>query len=189
MREKPVILVLGMPGSGKTTVGREIAEYLRIPFLSMGDVLRAGRLSGVLPETHDLATAFLELELLRLPGKYLGGLVLDFSPVHQSGNMWLEEMLGILGFKVSVVIYIRVKTSEAERRYISRGKRPGDSTNNMSQLFRQRVKNEFRPFSLPLIRKADKLRKLVVLNNCSDEMQRNEGVAAMGRIIIRKIDI
>lgn len=182
---KSVVLVLGMPASGKTTAGRELARYLRVPFRSVGNVLRAGRDSGVLPCCMaDPATSFLSLELLRTPNEFMKGLVLDFSPVTADGGKLLNEMLHKHGFSINWVVYVQISFSEAENRYAGRGKRPGDTMEDMRLFFKRRLLEEFRPFTLPMVRSAYKLKKLLILDNRADDVWRRNEAKRVASIIV-----
>lgn len=162
--------MLGIPGSGKTTAGAKLAEHLSMPFRSMGDVLRAGRARNALPiDTTDPATDYLLLELLRAPAEFTEGFVLDFSPVQSDGGDRLVEMLREQGFGIIQVVYVQVMPRIAEERYVQRGQRPGDPTDDIRAFFRKRIVEEFWPFTLPLVRRAHKAQQLLVLNNAKDE--------------------
>ncbi len=181
---KPVILVLGMPGSGKTTAGNELANHLKIPFRSMGNVLRAGRDSGIqYCYSNDPATSFLSAELQHLPNEFVNGLVLDFSPVTINGSEQLEEMFQKLKFNITWVIYIRINIEMAEKRCVSRGKRPGDPTEDMNTFFKNRILKEFWPFTIPMIRKACLTRKLLILDNRFDLNHLKDEVERVANVI------
>lgn len=182
---KPIVLVLGMPASGKTIAGCELAQCLQIPFRSTGDVLRAGRDSVMSPCcTGDPATEFLSLELLRTPQEFTKGLVLDFSPVAADGGQLLDEMLCRQGFRISWVVYVRANISDAEKRYAIRGKRPGDPMEDMRLFFKRRLSEEFRPFTIPIVRSAHKLQRLLILDNRVDDVWRQNEAKRVASIIV-----
>jgi len=182
---KPVVLVLGMPASGKTTAGCELAQCLQVPFRSMGDVLRTGRDSGTIPCCKvDPATEMLSLELLRTPEEFVKGFVLDFSPVTTDGGERLKEMLQKRGFSIGWVVYVRASLSDVEKRYVCRGKRPGDPIENIRLFFKRRITEEFRPFTLPMVRSAHKLQKLLILDNCADDVWRKDEAKRVASIIM-----
>lgn len=168
--DRAVLLILGMPGSGKTFVGRAISHLLNIPHRSVGDVLRAGRNSGLSPPIdQDPATWFMKQELERLGGDSDRGVILDFSPVTHDGARQLTEMLHDQGFHIHRVVYVRTAPKTAQRRLRSRGWRSGDTTGDIELLFQQRVAQEFRPFTIPMIRDAAKRGQLSTLENSVGE--------------------
>lgn len=164
---KPIILVLGMPGSGKTMIGQELAKHLLLPFRSVGDILREGKRLGVLPRT-DPAIELLSLTLQRTPELFSRGLVLDYSPVTTDGEEHLNELLHRQSFVISFVIYVRTRLRDAENRFIKRGQRVDDP--GTEQFFRQRIVEQFWPFTLSMVRQAYKRQNLLILDN------RQEGV-------------
>ncbi len=167
--QKQVILLLGMPGAGKTTSGKILAEHLNVPFLSTGDVLRFGRSSGQISPHVDPATGFLKLELQRTPQMYASGLILDFSPVQTHASHWLEEMLNECAFSIHRVIHVHAKAEDAMKRFVLRGHRSNDPLDESPhQIFLRRVATEFNTCSLPLITQAREANKLYVLDNTGD---------------------
>lgn len=162
----PVILVLGMPGSGKTTVGRVLSKHLRMSHRSVGDILRSGRATGDCPPSgRDPATWFLEHELTGLGEEIAHGIILDFSPVSQDGVWQLHAMLHEKGSEIRGVVYVKTAMHIAEMRYCARGVRPGDASTSLKLLFEQRIAREFRPFTLPMIRVAHREGRLFVIDN------------------------
>lgn len=158
-----------MPGSGKSVAGSELATCLQIPFLSTGDVLRAGRASGDLPtDWYDPASELLSREVLRTPIKFSRGIVLDFSPVTVDGFAILDTMLRKLGFVIAWVVYVQANSRLAENRYVGRGKRQNDPMEDMRVFFRHRLAEEFKPFTLPIVRSAYRMQNLIILNNRTD---------------------
>jgi len=113
------IVFLGPPGSGKGTQARRLAERLRVPPISTGEMLReavqAGNPLGLqvksIMETGDLVPDGLMIELVRerlgRPDAQ-GGFILDGFPrtVEQAGA--LEQMLSGNGSRLLTVVNLQV---------------------------------------------------------------------------------
>ena len=104
------IVLVGMPGCGKSTVGRQLAELLHRPFVDADEVLaeRAGcTITEIFREQGEEAFRALETEVLRDLGKR-SGIVLatgggcvtrmeNYPALHQNGRIfWLQRDLGKL---------------------------------------------------------------------------------------------
>ena len=104
------IVLVGMPGCGKSTVGRQLAELLHRPFVDADEVLaeRAGcTIAEIFREQGEEAFRALETEVLRDLGKR-SGIVLatgggcvtrmeNYPALHQNGRIfWLQRDLGKL---------------------------------------------------------------------------------------------
>jgi adenylate kinase len=127
---RPKIVMLGRPGSGKTTYGAELAKTYEIPHVSIGDVIRAGVEEG--DETAiecaqhladgELVPHNVMAELVR--GRILmpdmkNGFVLDGYPRIARDIQWLSDM----GVKPDAVVHLLCDEEEAKRRLTKRGSR------------------------------------------------------------------
>ena len=84
----PIVVLLGPPGSGKTTQAAAVAKYLGVPIVSVAELIRdnAGELqkartrgiTGMEPETDPLLNKIFEARLAR--GDVVKGMVLDGYP-------------------------------------------------------------------------------------------------------------
>jgi hypothetical protein len=136
----------------------------------VGDVLRDGKASGQRPLFDtDPATWFLEQELYRIREDSRRGVILDFSPVTSDGAKQLTAMLHRQGFDICHVVYVKTTMRDAEVRYVSRGRRPGDASESPELLFRRRIAQEFWSFTLPMVRSAVLQGNLLILKNHADE--------------------
>ena len=84
----PIVVLLGAPGSGKTTQAVAAAQYLKVPIVSVDELIKDNAaelqkaqtrgISGMEPETDPLLNKFFEARLRR--GDVARGMVLDGYP-------------------------------------------------------------------------------------------------------------
>jgi adenylate kinase len=124
-------LVLGPPGSGKSTLGRYIASRLGVPWISSGAVLRElaardQRLADLLASGELVPDEVVDRVIRERLAKVGEGALLDGYPrtVAQAHNLlsFVAERSGRIG----PVYYIHVPDEVAIERVLSRG-RPDDS--------------------------------------------------------------
>jgi adenylate kinase len=116
------IVMLGLPGAGKGTQARTIAEILAIPHISSGDIFREnfkqqtelGKLADgfisrgeLVPD--DITIAMIEVRISQ--PDCARGAILDGFPRTPAQAEALDHMLAKLGGKVSAVPYINVPQS------------------------------------------------------------------------------
>ena len=122
------ISVLGVPGSGKSTQARLLSEFLKVPFLSMGEVLREkaeeatdrGRRIKQMLEAGELIDDKTFLEVFEgeiAQEKYKNGVVLDGLPRTVDQARDLGAVL-----RVDKVIYLNVGDNIVSKRLIERGR-------------------------------------------------------------------
>ena len=120
------ILLFGIQGSGKGTIGKYFAEKLSVPFVSMGDIFRelkeedsdVGRLVKSFVDHGRFVSDQLTMEIInkRLDEKDAGaGFVLDGVP----RNLAQEKLFR---HEVDLVVMVSLKEDEAIRRLMSRGR-------------------------------------------------------------------
>jgi len=120
------IVIIGPPGSGKSTQAKLLANYLRLPHLSTGDLSRMAREGsselarrvrerverGQLVADEDMMQ-LLERELSK--PEYARGFVLDGFP----RNIWQTQHAP---FRADRVFYLEVSDQESVRRLLKRGR-------------------------------------------------------------------
>ncbi len=145
-----MIILLGVPGSGKSTQAELLVERGKLRWLSMGEVFRQKAtpkqreqmLQGRLINSAE-ATQLLDEEL-----KDLGDspqLVLDGFPRYNDQAEWLLEQNRKGNLKVTAVVYLYVDKEIVKERMLLRG-RMDDNVDTISKRF-----DEFEQTSLPAI--------------------------------------
>ena len=114
------IIFLGGPGSGKSTVGTRLAEDLKWPWISSGEILRQSKEPWVVEK---LKTAQL------FDDEMISGLVL--SRLHDEPNAIIDgfprtfkqaEIMLSRGEKVDIIIEMKVPLEEVQKRLYLRGR-------------------------------------------------------------------
>ena len=133
------VVLIGLPGAGKTTVGRLVAERLQAGFVDVDTVLvrREGR-----PVTMIFAEkgegAFRELER-----KEMESALANQPAIIAPGGGWAAQPGAIEGAKPrALVIYLRARADTAAQRAEPQGTRPlligEDPVERMRQLLKER---------------------------------------------------
>ena len=141
-REKVVILVVGKPGSGKTTQSKNISRRCKIPTLSMSKILdkEAGWVGTSLKKNTKANRASGDLlndeAANRLVTKYItrknarNGFVLDGYPTTVKQAAYLDYQLEDLGLPKPIVVHLKVSEDVAVERMLKR-KRADDTPENI----------------------------------------------------------
>jgi adenylate kinase len=159
-----IIILLGPPGSGKSTQGKFLSEELKIPSISMGKVLRdaqnaktlMGNEAGKYMEEGKLVpTGMIQaLTRFRLEEKDCkNGFILDGAPRKVKEAVVLDNYLEKRGLKIDRVFLINVSDDEVIRRLLKRASLPkeqggGRKDDNIDDI-RIRL-NEYREHGDPL---------------------------------------
>jgi adenylate kinase len=117
------VIFVGPPGAGKGTITNELAAFLKIPTLSMGDLFRREQAQGttigaMLSELinsgkfapEQVAISLLEKELLEF--RYWRGGILDGFPRNINQATLLCAMLKKQGAKLEIVIELAVPEAD-----------------------------------------------------------------------------
>lgn len=140
------IILLGPPGTGKGTQATELAQYLKIPAISTGDILREaidnstqlGRRAeefvqsgGLVPD--EIINDIVKERLNQTDCKR--GFILDGFPRNLAQSGFLEQILKEQGIKIDFVLYLKTSREEISKRLGKRG-RLDDGTGTIKRRWR-----------------------------------------------------
>lgn len=123
------IIFLGLPGSGKGTQARWLARHLNLPFLGMGDMLRAlaTRHTPVAKRVRDVlakGNAFVEdamvVDLFLEELRDASGFVAEGLPRSASQKKLFLEKLATRDMKIDHTFYLDLSVEEAAKRLARR---------------------------------------------------------------------
>ena len=106
-RQMENIILIGMPGCGKSTIGKKLAETLNKEFIDADQALEAhfGRpITDIIPQDGEAAFRAMETEILQILGKKSGLIIAtgggcvtqehNYPLLHQNGTIfWLKRDL------------------------------------------------------------------------------------------------
>ncbi len=134
-RRKLVILMLGAPGSGKTTQANKLSRKYKIPAFSMATILN--KESGWVKDRYkkslrlpmatgdvigdELANQLIEKHIRMKKAR--NGFILDGYPRTLKQAEYFERTLAELGLPEPIVIHLDVPEEVATKRLLQRGKR------------------------------------------------------------------
>ena len=135
------LVLLGAPGSGKGTQAARLKEYLQVPHISTGDLLRAEVAAGsplglqakeVMARgelvSDDILLGMLRERFSRDDTK--AGFILDGYPRNLAQAAALDELLGSLGQKFDAAVQLTVDNEQIIERLAGRAKAEGRADDN-----------------------------------------------------------
>lgn len=141
MTRRRHIVLVGLPGAGKSTVGRLVADALDAPYVDIDRVIeaKAGKsVERIFAEQGEPAFRALETEV------GAAALLADPSVIAPGAGFFIDEGRRLRALSVGYVIYLETSPSVAARRLESHGDRPllkgYDPTLRLAQLLEQREK-------------------------------------------------
>ena len=135
------LVLLGAPGSGKGTQAARLKEYLQVPHISTGDLLRAEVAAGSplglqakeVMERGELVSDDILLGMLRerfSREDTKAGFILDGYPRNLAQAAALDELLGNLGQKFDAAVQLAVDNEQIIERLAGRAKAEGRADDN-----------------------------------------------------------
>jgi len=135
------LVLLGAPGTGKGTQAARLKEYLRVPHISTGDLLRAEVAAGSplglqakeVMERGELVSDDILLGMLRerfSREDTKAGFILDGYPRNLAQAAALDELLGNLGQKFDAAVQLVVDNEQIIERLAGRAKAEGRADDN-----------------------------------------------------------
>jgi adenylate kinase len=132
-----IIIIIGPPGSGKSTQSKLLSEKLGVPSISMGQVLRDGKSAKTIlgleaakyVEEGELVPARLMEALTRFrleEEDCAKGFVLDGAPRRAEEAVMLDDYLKEKGKKIDKVFLIKLSYEVAVARLLKRKKLPSE---------------------------------------------------------------
>jgi adenylate kinase len=126
-----IVVLLGPPGVGKGTQGILISEYLHVPLISTGDLLRnevreqtdLGKTAKAFMDRGELVSDDLIIDMIKKRIKredYAGGFILDGFPRTLSQAESLENMFSQNNLQLDVVFLFDVSKEEIVKRLTGR---------------------------------------------------------------------
>lgn len=150
------LVLLGAPGSGKGTQAARLKEYLQVPHISTGDLLRAevaadsplGLQAKEVMARGDLVSDEILLGMLRdrfSRDDTRAGFILDGYPRNLAQAAALDELLASLGQKFDAAVQLTVDNEQIVERLAGRAKAEGraddapDSVRKRLQVYDQQT--------------------------------------------------
>jgi len=132
-----IVIFIGPPGSGKSTQAKNVAKKIKVPFISMGQVLRDANKTGTL--LGKKASKYIERGKL-IPTKLIrtfikfrleeedckNGFILDGSPRRVEEAVLLDDYFEQKGWKLERIILIEISGEESLKRLLKRSRLPDD---------------------------------------------------------------
>jgi len=133
------VVLIGLPGSGKTTVGKLVADALKAPFVDIDAIVarKEGRpISMIFAEKGE--SVFRELERVEMEAA-LGGVPAIIAP----GGGWAAQQGALSSVQQrGLVVYLKARADTAASRAAPQGNRPvlmgEDPSSQMRELLKER---------------------------------------------------
>jgi adenylate kinase len=144
------IVIFGPPGAGKGTQSKIVAQEFGLKHISTGEILRAAILEqsplGVEAQrridkgnfvSDEIAIGLIEEELSK--NGAVKGYVFDGFPRNTLQAAKLDEMMGITGHSITMMISLEVSDDELVARLLNRGKETDRPDDKEESIIRKRL--------------------------------------------------
>ncbi len=139
------LMILGAPGSGKGTQGKLLAEHLKVPEVSTGELLRAavkqgtalGKEAKTYMDRGELVPDKVVLGLIQEivdSRQAAGGMMMDGFPRTVAQAQAVDNMLACGKAKVDRVVLLDVSPEELIKRLLARAAKEGRSDDNLESI-------------------------------------------------------
>lgn len=183
------LMILGAPGSGKGTQGKLLAEHLKVPQISTGELLRAAVKQGTAlgkeakryMDRGDLVPDSVILGLIReiLDSREAArGVMMDGFPRTVAQAEAVDKLLAEKKARVDRVILLDVAEEELVKRLLGRAAKEGRSDDNLESI-KQRLK-VYHDQTAPLISYYEKqgvVKRVPGMGSVEDIQKRARGAA------------
>jgi adenylate kinase len=148
----PIILILGWPGSGKTTLGRSLSQELGVPHISIGTLIAQERernpdFDPALLNSNDYVYGEL-LENALGECDLTGGVIIDNSPRTPDAINALKEILEAKGLKLGAIIELTISRRTAGSRMVKRSREEGRNWDRSRKVRRKKM-DMYRKMAMP----------------------------------------
>jgi len=141
----PIVVLLGPPGSGKTLQAAAAAKYLKVPVVSVEELIktnaaelqrvRRSGITGIEPATDPMLNKFFEARLRQ--GDVAGGMILDGYPNTKDHADFAAKLVESGVISKPIVVHLRVSDDMVRKRL-------GGKQRKVSASVEQRLKDYHR---------------------------------------------
>lgn len=142
----PVVVFLGPPGSGKSTQAAEAAKFLKVPIVSVEELVRTNAeelkkarrsgITGMEPETDPLLNKFFEARLKK--GDLKGGVILDGYPNTKDQADFVAKLMDSGAISKLSILHLQVPDDVVRKRSAGKdGKSPASVEQRLKDYHRE----------------------------------------------------
>jgi adenylate kinase len=120
----PIVVLLGPPGSGKTTQAAAVAKYLGVPIVSVAELIKDNSaefqkaqtrgITGMEPETDPLLNRIFETRLKR--GDVVNGMVLDGYPNTKDHADFASKLVEASVIRKPIILHLMIPDDVVRKR-------------------------------------------------------------------------
>jgi uridine kinase len=127
IKKKPVILIMGRPASGKSTIGLELGKKLNMTHISAGELLRSIGDDTWDKVRHDHSLFYIKLkeEITNQAIKIFAseGIVIDINPKFGDAVQYIQRLIRELGLYLQAVVHVVVSEQTSRSRLEKRARK------------------------------------------------------------------